>query len=102
MTWQNIFESILNLIPIHWFEKWEMNRKIKKLTREQSSSSEAYFSKDVCKGHVDRHGEKTEEAMKERMELFPHPGPSQSTPLGLPKGEGVCTAIESPLPSGEG
>lgn len=65
---QSIFEFIFDLPPMRLLERWEMNRKIKKLTREQSSSSESRFSKDVCKGHVDSHGEKTEEALKDRLE----------------------------------
>jgi hypothetical protein len=54
---QRILEMTFNLPFGDWLENWERNRKIKKLTREQSSSSESYFSADVCKGHVDRHGE---------------------------------------------
>jgi hypothetical protein len=95
VTYQKVFEFILALPTIHWFEKWEMNRKIKKLSREQSSSSESNFSVDVCKGHVDKHGKKTEEAMMNRVTHFPHPRP-------LPVGEGVRAVMESPLPSGEG
>jgi hypothetical protein len=50
-------ELVLSLPVGNWFERWEMNRKIKRLTREQSHSIESYFSADVCKGHIDRHGE---------------------------------------------
>jgi hypothetical protein len=49
-----------------WLEKWEMNRKIPRLTREQSSSFESYFSADVCKGHIDRHGENVVTALAVR------------------------------------
>jgi len=49
-------------------EKWEMKRKMERLTREQSSSLESYFSTDVCKGHIDRHKQKTETAIAEKLE----------------------------------
>lgn len=50
-----------------WLEKWEMNRKIKRLSREQFHSFESYFSADVCKGHIDRHGENVGTALALRM-----------------------------------
>lgn len=65
---QRIFEFLFYLPLASWFEKWEMNRKIAKLTQEQSSSLESYFSVDVCKGHIDRHKQKTENAISEKLE----------------------------------
>ncbi len=44
-----------------------MKRKVEKLSRKQSFSPEAYFSAAVCKGHADRHGQKTELALDERL-----------------------------------
>jgi hypothetical protein len=73
---QRILEVFLCLPFADWFEKWEMNRKIAKLTEDQSSSSEAYFSADVCKGHVDKHGQSTEIALYERMKRFDNIVPS--------------------------
>ncbi len=64
---QRLLEFLLRLPFLNWFEKWEMNRKIKKLSREQSSSIESFFSADVCKGHIDRHGQKTENAVLEKI-----------------------------------
>ena len=64
---QKALEILLRLPFVTWFEKWEMDRKIARLTREQSSSSESYFSADVCKGHIDKHGQKTEHAIKEKL-----------------------------------
>ena len=32
--WQCLLEVLLNLLPINYFEAWEMKRKIKKLSRE--------------------------------------------------------------------
>ena len=65
---QTFVEFLLRLPFFNWFERWEMNRKIKRLSREQSSSIESYFSADVCKGHIDRHGQSVETALAARME----------------------------------
>jgi hypothetical protein len=67
---QHFLEIIFNLLPVRLFEKWEMNRKIKKLSREQFSSSESSFSEDVCKGHADMHGETTEYELRRRLHDF--------------------------------
>jgi len=67
---QAVLEAFLGLPFADWFEKWEMNRKIAKLSQDQASSSEAYFSADVCKGHVDKHGQRIENALYERMKRF--------------------------------
>jgi hypothetical protein len=64
---QKFLESILSFPFADWFEKWEMKRKIKKLSQQQSSSFESYFSADVCKGHMDRHGENLGAALAIRL-----------------------------------
>ena len=64
---QRVLEAFFRLPFANWFEKWEMDRKIARLTREQSSSLESYFSADVCKGHVDRHGESVVTALAVRL-----------------------------------
>ena len=64
---QQILETLFNLPFGRWLEKWEMNRKIARLTREQSHSFESYFSADVCKGHIDRHGENVVTALALRV-----------------------------------
>jgi hypothetical protein len=64
---RTILEFLLRLPPASWFEKWEMDRKIARLTREQASSFESYFSADVCKGHIDRHGENIVTALAFRL-----------------------------------
>lgn len=66
--WQRLLEAGLALLPVGVFEKWEMQRKTSRLSREQSCSPEAYFSADVCKGHVDRHRQRTEMSLSERLE----------------------------------
>jgi hypothetical protein len=64
---QKSLELLLSLPFGTWLEKWEMNRKIQRLTYEQSSSSESYFSANVCKGHIDQHGENTVMALTVRL-----------------------------------
>ncbi|HSK89459.1 MAG TPA: hypothetical protein VK880_13940 [Anaerolineales bacterium] len=64
---QRVLEIFLSLPFGDWLERWEMDRKIARLTREQSASFESYFSADVCKGHIDRHGQKTESAIQEKL-----------------------------------
>ncbi|HEX6035211.1 MAG TPA: hypothetical protein VFY83_12280, partial [Anaerolineales bacterium] len=68
---QKSLESILSLPWGTWLEKWEMNRKIKKLFFAQSSSLESYFTADVCKGHIDRHAENIGTALAVRIANSP-------------------------------
>jgi hypothetical protein len=72
-TFQKILEMFFSLPFGHWLEKWEMNRKIARLTREQSHSFESYFSADVCKGHIDRHGENVVTALAVRLKRTTDP-----------------------------
>lgn len=65
---QRILEILFRGLSGNWLERWEMNRKIARLAREQSSSFESYFSADVCKGHLDRHKQRTEHAIEERLQ----------------------------------
>jgi len=64
---QNGLEIVFRFPHGNWLERWEMNRKIKKLAYEQSSSFESYFSADVCKGHNDQHGENLVTALAVRL-----------------------------------
>lgn len=70
---QKVLEPIFDLPFGNWLEEWEMNRKIKRLSREQSQSFESYFSADVCKGHIDRHGENVVTALAARVANSPSP-----------------------------
>jgi hypothetical protein len=64
---QRVLEVFFRVPLITAFERWEMNRKIKRLSEEQASSFESYFSADVCKGHIDRHGENVVTALAVRL-----------------------------------
>jgi hypothetical protein len=79
---RGVLELVFTFLLFTWFETWEMNRKAARLRREQSSSFESYFSADVCKGHVDRHGENVVTAFAVRLQLPP-------LPLGEGRGEGI-------------
>ncbi len=78
---QQILEFFFSLTFGHWLEEWEMDRKIERLTREQSQSFESYFSADVCKGHIDKHGENVVTALAVRLQTLP-------LPMGEGQGEG--------------
>ena len=48
-------------------ERWEMGRKIERLSREQRFSPESAFSADFCKGHDRRHAQRTQQLLQDRM-----------------------------------
>jgi hypothetical protein len=52
-------ENLLDTPAGAWLERWEMRRKIQKLTSKRPKTLEVDFSADYCKGHFERHGEKT-------------------------------------------
>ena len=62
-----IFEAGMQTPPWTWFERWEMERKIRKLSREQGGSDESAFSADVCKGHDQRHGSRTQQLLDSKV-----------------------------------
>lgn len=65
---KSLFEKVLGTPPGEWFEHWEMQRKIRKLSREQRDSAESCFAADYCKGHNLQHGLRTERVYRERLE----------------------------------
>ena len=48
-------ESALRTRAGAWLERWEMERKIRKLTREHGPQAEMSFTDEWCKGHVGGH-----------------------------------------------
>jgi hypothetical protein len=62
-----VFETLLRTPPLAWFERWEMDRKVRKLSREQGTSGESAFSADVCKGHDQRHGSRTQHLLDSKV-----------------------------------
>jgi hypothetical protein len=62
-----ILEWVLTTPPGAWLEHWEMERKIRKLSLENVGNPEAIFSADLCKGHSNRHGQRTALSFNERL-----------------------------------
>jgi hypothetical protein len=69
VTCQSVFEFIFNLLFVQLFERWEMNRKIARFTKQDGYGTETGFSADVCQGNFDHHGARTEAALQERLHL---------------------------------
>jgi len=68
---QALLEAIL-LTPVGGrLEHWEMGRKVRQLYAENRNNPEAGFSADLCKGHSNRHGRRTEHHLREKLERFP-------------------------------
>jgi hypothetical protein len=64
---KNLLEKILGTAPAARFERWEMERKIQKLSLENAGNPEAVFSAEICKGHSNRHGQRTALVLNERL-----------------------------------
>lgn len=62
-----VFEDVMRTPPGAWIERWEMDRKIRKLSVEQSGSDESVFSADVCKGHDQRHASRTQQVLDSKV-----------------------------------
>jgi hypothetical protein len=79
-----VFESALRTPPGIWFERWEMDRKIRRLSRAQANSGESTFSADICKGHDQRHGSRTRELLGSKVSrlMLEPPSSAAGTPPG--------------------
>ncbi len=64
---KRITEVMLRTPPGGWLDSWEMNRKIRKLTREQDRLAEADFAPDWCKGHFEGHMRRVMTAFDARL-----------------------------------
>ncbi len=79
-------------------ERWEMDRKVVKLSRQREAvrdptalrqpvaPTEVAFSPDRCKGHFDRHGQRTLEAFAGRLQSLNIPYPTAVGPGGPAEG----------------
>jgi hypothetical protein len=67
---QSILEAALLTPPGGWIETWEMGRKIRRLYAENRNNPEAGFSADLCKGHSNRHGGRTENTLRDKLARF--------------------------------
>lgn len=64
---QKAAEVVLNTPIGDWLDRWEMRRKIRKLTEQGRSLEEVDFSPDTCKGHFDEHQKRILDAFDERI-----------------------------------
>ncbi|MCU0482498.1 MAG: hypothetical protein MUE54_14980 [Anaerolineae bacterium] len=66
---KRISEAILKTPLGGWLEKWEMSRKIKKLS-VNGLNSESQFTADMCKGHFDGHRARILSAYDQRLRVL--------------------------------
>lgn len=66
---KRVSEWILKTPLGSWIEKWEMSRKIKKLTAN-GVNSESQFTPDMCKGHFDGHRARILSAYDQRLRVL--------------------------------
>jgi hypothetical protein len=68
---KRVLEAILRLPWANKLEAWEMQRKIRKFERQIADADrlpdEVSFSADWCKGHFDRHQERSLASFEERL-----------------------------------
>jgi hypothetical protein len=48
------------------FERWEMDRKIRRFSKQEGFGEETIFSADICQGNFDQHRRWTQEQMRKR------------------------------------
>jgi len=48
-------------------EQWEMERKVRRFSRQALANEEAGFCADWCKGHFDQHASRSRQAYQERL-----------------------------------
>ncbi|GAB4515938.1 MAG: hypothetical protein OHK0046_20210 [Anaerolineae bacterium] len=63
-----LLEYVLRTPPGQWIDEWEMNRKIRKLSRQPGQNPyEVDFSRDWCKGHFEGHMQRVMKAFDARL-----------------------------------
>ncbi len=53
-----------------WLERWEMRRKVHKLSQTCQGQPEAAYDADWCKGHSEGHGQLVQQAFFERLQAI--------------------------------
>ena len=61
-------EALLLTATGDWVENWEMRRKVRKFSTQESPASETDFCRDWCKGHFGGYGKKTRQAYHARLQ----------------------------------
>ncbi len=78
---QRLLEFLLAGKPGDRFERWEMDRKIARFSKQEGFGEETVFNADICQGNFDHHHKWTQEELERRIKYF---------------------SIDSPRPTGEG
>jgi len=50
-----------------WIERWEMNRKIARFSRQAGYGEETVFNADLCQGNFSRHRQRTSDTFKSKL-----------------------------------
>jgi len=69
-TFQNLVELSLDGQLGDHFEKWEMNRKIARFSKQAGFGTETIFNAEVCQGNFHHHRTWTREAFENRLFAF--------------------------------
>ena len=67
------------------FERWEMNRKIVRFSKQAGFGEETVFNAEVCQGNFDHHKKWTQKAFDEKLQQY--------VVASLAKGEAIPTTI---------
>ena len=64
---RRLAERVLRAGPFDRLERWEMERKVARLSAEAGADSETRFDATMCKGHVGGHRRRADEAFRRRL-----------------------------------
>lgn len=67
---QKIFETPLRGKVGDHIERWEMKRKIMKLSKQSGFGKETLFNAEVCQGNFGHHNQRTNQALQERLRQY--------------------------------
>jgi len=67
---KTMLEKFFSLPYGSWLDTWEMKRKTRKFSQQDPEAPEAEFCADWCKGHFDRHQQRTLETYAARLVDF--------------------------------
>ncbi len=67
---QRILEYLLDGQFGDLFERWEMDRKIARFSKQEGFGEETIFNANICQGNFDHHHKRTEEQLERRAKMF--------------------------------
>ena len=102
---QRIEEWVLRGKAGDRLEAWEMERKIRRFSRQADTGAETQFDADTCQGNFNNHGNQTRRALHDRLVQLGIESPielpaSQSNIPALRVGENTIIGSPSLTPSG--